>query len=92
MKDQNYINITDYELLETAKESFSNIGDDKVDSVIDLLNGMETFDGAAVLSVALMSILSSSAPSKKSAALAVAAYSSIMIGFLAEQKDEEFKQ
>jgi hypothetical protein len=92
MNDQAYVNITDYELLETAKQSFSNISDDKVDSVVELLNGMETFDGAAVLSVALMSILSSSAPSKKSAAIAVSAYFSIMLGFLSQQKDEEFKQ
>jgi hypothetical protein len=93
MIDDEYMKLNPYQVMEEAKKSFLNVPDSKIEEITKPLDGMETFEGAAALSVALMSILSSATPNREHAALAIAAFSSIMIGFLSsEEEEEKFKQ
>jgi len=88
---ETYPTMTDYEILKLAQEKFMTVKDEKLDEILGCVDGMETFEGAAVLAVAFLSIMATSAPNPKDAAIGVSAFTSVMIGFLMNQDNKELQ-
>lgn len=88
---ETYPQMTDYEILKLAEKKFMTVKDEKLDEILECVDGMETFEGAAVLAVAFLSIMAASSPNSKAAAIGVSAFTSVMIGCLMNQNDKEIQ-
>ena len=80
MTNEEYTKVSQSEIVEKVKESFLKVESGKMDEIGNVLDGMETLDGAAALCITLMSVISSATTEKKHAAMVIGAFSAVMMG------------